>query len=149
MIDIDLMDALLDALPDHCTLVLVGDKDQLESVEAGAVMGDLCRDADQPAYTQSTLAFLQQAGCSLASGQVTATEGSALAHATVQLQKSWHDQNAPHILALAAAINQQNAQAANAVFQQATTELARQLHTQQHHRSDWIRHQLVNGETGL
>src|SRR5699024_270435 len=38
MIDIDMMNALLDALPARCRLVLVGDKDQLASVEAGAVM---------------------------------------------------------------------------------------------------------------
>ena len=41
MIDLVLMDRLLDALPDACQLVLLGDADQLASVSAGAVFRDL------------------------------------------------------------------------------------------------------------
>ncbi|MBO7721114.1 MAG: exodeoxyribonuclease V subunit alpha [Kiritimatiellae bacterium] len=43
MIDLPLMAKLLDALPDTCRLTLVGDVDQLASVERGHVFGDLCR----------------------------------------------------------------------------------------------------------
>ncbi|WP_373975158.1 exodeoxyribonuclease V subunit alpha [Chitinibacter sp. SCUT-21] len=51
MIDLALMSKLLDALPAHARLVLLGDKDQLASVEAGAVMGDLCADVGlSPAF---------------------------------------------------------------------------------------------------
>ncbi len=45
MIDLEMMASLLDALPPQARLILLGDKDQLASVEAGAVLGDLCRDA--------------------------------------------------------------------------------------------------------
>ncbi|MDR1661623.1 MAG: exodeoxyribonuclease V subunit alpha [Azoarcus sp.] len=41
MLDLALAAALLDALPVHARLVLLGDKDQLASVEAGAVFADL------------------------------------------------------------------------------------------------------------
>lgn len=41
MVDIQLMRALIDALPSDCRLVLLGDKDQLPSVDVGAVLGDL------------------------------------------------------------------------------------------------------------
>ena len=41
MVDIHLMQALVAALPPDCRLVLLGDKDQLPSVEAGAVLGDI------------------------------------------------------------------------------------------------------------
>ncbi len=41
MVDVQLMKALIDALPSDCRLVLLGDKDQLPSVDAGAVLGDL------------------------------------------------------------------------------------------------------------
>lgn len=34
---------LLQALPDHCRVLWVGDRDQLASVQAGAVLGGLCR----------------------------------------------------------------------------------------------------------
>ena len=40
MVDVHLMKALLEALADNCRLVLMGDKDQLPSVDAGAVLGD-------------------------------------------------------------------------------------------------------------
>lgn len=43
MIDLALMAKLVDALPDHARLILLGDKDQLAAVEAGSVFGDLCR----------------------------------------------------------------------------------------------------------
>jgi exodeoxyribonuclease V alpha subunit len=42
MVHLELMAQLLDALPPHARLVLLVDKDQLASVEAGAVMGALC-----------------------------------------------------------------------------------------------------------
>jgi exodeoxyribonuclease V alpha subunit len=43
MIDLSLMDRLLDALPERCQLVLLGDADQLPSVSAGAVFRELGR----------------------------------------------------------------------------------------------------------
>lgn len=41
MVDITLFAALLDALPLHCRLIMVGDKDQLPPVGAGNVLADL------------------------------------------------------------------------------------------------------------
>lgn len=43
MVDLELMQALLEALRPGCRLVLVGDPDQLPSVGAGNVLGDLLR----------------------------------------------------------------------------------------------------------
>lgn len=43
MIDLPLMAKLVDAIPDACRLTLVGDPDQLASVERGRVFGDLCQ----------------------------------------------------------------------------------------------------------
>lgn len=59
MIDLEMMANLLDALPSHARMVLLGDKDQLASVEAGAVLGDLCRDAESGYYSPQTQAWLQ------------------------------------------------------------------------------------------
>ncbi len=42
MVDLPLMAKTLQALPQHARLILLGDKDQLASVEAGAVLGDIC-----------------------------------------------------------------------------------------------------------
>ncbi len=43
MIDIQLFSAVLDALPDHASLIMVGDSDQLPSVGPGDVLKDLIR----------------------------------------------------------------------------------------------------------
>jgi len=42
MVDMALMSKLIQSLPDDCRLILLGDANQLSSVEAGAVFGDLC-----------------------------------------------------------------------------------------------------------
>jgi len=42
MIDLEMMARLLQAVPSTARLILLGDKDQLASVEAGAVMSQLC-----------------------------------------------------------------------------------------------------------
>jgi exodeoxyribonuclease V alpha subunit len=51
MMDIQLTSALLAAIPDQCRLILVGDKDQLESVGPGAVLRDCIASGAIPAAT--------------------------------------------------------------------------------------------------
>ncbi|MCW3462596.1 exodeoxyribonuclease V subunit alpha [Chitinophaga nivalis] len=47
MIDVALFSKLLDAIHPHTRLILLGDKDQLASVEAGSLFGDLCQAQEQ------------------------------------------------------------------------------------------------------
>ncbi|MEJ7137194.1 exodeoxyribonuclease V subunit alpha [Amphibiibacter pelophylacis] len=54
MVDLDLMAALVDALPAHARLILLGDSDQLASVDAGAVLGELCERAADGHYWPAT-----------------------------------------------------------------------------------------------
>ncbi len=46
MVDARMMSLLFEALSPECTLLLVGDKDQLPSVEAGAIFGDIVTGAE-------------------------------------------------------------------------------------------------------
>ena len=46
MSDLPLMSKLASALKEEAQLILLGDKDQLASVEPGAVFGDICESAD-------------------------------------------------------------------------------------------------------
>lgn len=47
MLDVALMAKLFAATGDHTRLILLGDKDQLASVEAGSILGDLCEIPDK------------------------------------------------------------------------------------------------------
>jgi len=58
MIDLEIMAALLAALRPETCLILLGDKDQLASVEAGSVLGDLCQNAEQNGYRPDTLHWI-------------------------------------------------------------------------------------------
>jgi exodeoxyribonuclease V alpha subunit len=86
MIDLELMARLLAAVPVTAQLILLGDKDQLASVEAGAVMGQLCEEAQAGAYSADTVQWIR----STTGQDVTpwAGKGSALAQQTVMLRHS-------------------------------------------------------------
>ena len=61
MVGLELMDRLVDALPASARLVVLGDKDQLASVEAGAVLGELCRHAEDSGYPADLVDWLADA----------------------------------------------------------------------------------------
>jgi exodeoxyribonuclease V alpha subunit len=56
MVNLELMAQLFAALPEHARVILLGDRDQLASVEAGAVLGDICAVAEHDAAEKSDLA---------------------------------------------------------------------------------------------
>ena len=110
MIDLEMMANLLDALPPHARLVLLGDKDQLASVEAGAVLGDLCRDAEAGWYSPQTRQWLESAsGESLeTSGLQEDSQGThPLAQQVVMLRHSRRFGEGSGIGQLARWVNQQ------------------------------------------
>ncbi|WP_137886058.1 exodeoxyribonuclease V subunit alpha [Pseudomonas sp. 2FE] len=55
MVDLALMAKLVDALPANARLILLGDKDQLSAVEAGAVFAELCEGSGFAAHTAAAL----------------------------------------------------------------------------------------------
>lgn len=58
MIDLALMSKLLDAMAPTARLVLLGDRDQLASVEAGCVLGDICQAAPAERFTPERIQAL-------------------------------------------------------------------------------------------
>ena len=61
MVDVELMQALLQALPDRCALLIVGDADQLPSVGPGRTLGDLVGAGTLP-LTRLQRIYRQQEG---------------------------------------------------------------------------------------
>ncbi len=107
MVHLEMMAALFEALPPSAHLVLLGDKDQLASVEAGAVLGDLCQGA--AGYDAGTAQWVRQlTGHSLPPSEQGT--GSGLAQQTVMLRDS-HRFAGP-IGRLALAVNQGDGAAA-------------------------------------
>lgn len=90
MIHLEMMAALLDALPPTARVIFLGDKDQLASVEAGAVLGDLCRSAEAGHYTPETARYaLAAAGQQLPDTYLADADSALpLAQQTVMLRQS-------------------------------------------------------------
>jgi exodeoxyribonuclease V alpha subunit len=59
MVGLEAMAAVVAALAPGTRLVLLGDKDQLASVEAGGLLGQLCRGADAGRYTRRTCEWVR------------------------------------------------------------------------------------------
>ena len=121
MVHLEMMAALLDALPPGATLILLGDKDQLASVEAGAVLGDLCHHAQAGGYTAATLDYVLAA-----SGEQVPPafggDGGSLAQQTVMLRHSRRFSGPIGQLALA--VNAGDASRAEAVLRAGGTDQA-------------------------
>ncbi|MDN5842179.1 MAG: exodeoxyribonuclease V subunit alpha [Alcaligenaceae bacterium] len=111
MMDIEMIDAVLAALPDHARLILLGDKDQLASVEAGAVLGEICRRAAGGHYTpQRCMRLTDLSGQTIASDWQDASAG-LLDQAVVMLRHSYRFDAGSGIGRLASAVNRGDPQA--------------------------------------
>lgn len=116
MIDLEMMAATLDALPRDARLILLGDKDQLSSVEAGAVLGDLCARADAGHYDAATREWLA-AVCGVDVGAwVDPLDARPLDQRVVMLRRSRRFGEDSGIGALAQAINAGDAAAVTRAF---------------------------------
>ena len=127
MIDLEMMANLLDALPPHARLVLLGDKDQLASVEAGAVLGDLCRDAEAGWYSPGTRQWLESvSGESLAGSglQEDLDASHPLAQQVVMLRYSRRFGEGSGIGQLARWVNQQNPEQARLLLDAGSHDLS-------------------------
>ncbi|MGM0913342.1 MAG: exodeoxyribonuclease V subunit alpha [Pseudomonadota bacterium] len=105
MVDVEMMAALLDALPPRARLVLLGDKDQLASVEAGSVLGDLCAQAEGGHYTPETAEWLTGATGQALPEEMLDAEGMALDQAIAMLRVSHRFDAESGIGRLAGAVN--------------------------------------------
>ncbi|WP_298444525.1 exodeoxyribonuclease V subunit alpha [uncultured Ferrimonas sp.] len=122
MVDLEMMASLLAAVPAKARLILLGDKDQLSSVEAGAVLGDLCQFAHQGRYQADSHGFVYRAsGYDLSPWQ---GPGCDLEQQIVMLRKSHRFGADSGIGQLAAAVNGGDVAAARLQLQRSQGDLA-------------------------
>jgi exodeoxyribonuclease V alpha subunit len=87
MADLALAVKLLEALPRRARVILLGDKDQLASVEAGAVLGDVCQAEGVSAAFAKRLAAVT--GVPVSKIPSTKRRGSPLADSIALLERSY------------------------------------------------------------
>ena len=108
MVDLALMAKLLEALPPNARLVLLGDKDQLASVEAGSVLGDICSGKAANGFSDEFAARLGKSGFV----GLSECSGGPLADTIVLLEKSYRFATAGSIGKLSLAVNAGDGEAA-------------------------------------
>ena len=103
MIDLPLMARLLQAVPSHARIIMLGDKDQLASVEAGSVFADISGESAGMSYSDSFLNRIQRY-----TGQTLDVEKCVpgFGDCVVQLRKSYRFDNESSIGSLSKSVNQ-------------------------------------------
>ncbi|WP_322011938.1 exodeoxyribonuclease V subunit alpha [Paraburkholderia sp. J12] len=125
MVDLEMMAAVLDALPPNARLILLGDKDQLASVEAGAVLGELCDRAREGHYTDATRAWLEAATGERIDAAMLDAGGLPLDQAVAMLRESHRFASDSGIGALADFVNAGDAVSVAKIWTRGYGDLAR------------------------
>lgn len=131
MVDLPMMYKLVEALPKHARLILLGDKDQLASVEAGAVLGDICSFNKFGYSTAQSHAVVQLTGYQTLANSHNPT--STIADSLCMLQKSYRFDARSGIGQLAKAINSGSAQQVDQVWQKEFTDIVKYPIDSQHY----------------
>ncbi len=121
MIDLPLMARLLAALPEHARLILLGDKDQLASVEAGSIFADICGKDSEAHYTPEFHAQLQR----ISGEHIDRRQPrNAFAESIALLHKSYRFSGEEGIGQLAAAVNRGDSASVMKLLQQGLEDIS-------------------------
>ncbi len=146
MVDLEMMASLLAALPPRARLILLGDKDQLASVEAGAVLGELCSRAREGHYRPATRDWLQAVTGDAIDDVLIDSAGSDLDQAVAMLRHSHRFSADSGIGQLAEAVNAGDIPALRQVWKAQHEDLARIAVDAQETRS--LRDLVIDGGRG-
>ena len=117
MVDMALMSKLVSAMPPHARLILLGDRDQLASVEAGAVLADIC-DAGSGGYSGEFLQRLEEAaGIRLAESSQGVGPGG-IGDCIVELKRSYRFASDGGMGELSRAVNAGDSTRAGAILRE-------------------------------
>ncbi len=123
MIDLPLMWSLLEACPDDMRIILLGDRDQLASVEAGNVLGDITGHGQALHYSQGLAALLQELTGIDAQALPIADGVPAIADSLALLRTSHRFAADSGIGELASAVNNGEAEIALRLLQSASVDV--------------------------
>ena len=112
MVALPLMAKLVAALSRRARLILLGDRDQLASVEPGAVLGDICHRGGEDRYSADFNAYLGQVTGQALDGSTGFAPVPSLADSLVVLRKNFRFGAAGAIGKISRAINEGDPEAA-------------------------------------
>ncbi|WP_243439384.1 exodeoxyribonuclease V subunit alpha [Fundidesulfovibrio soli] len=104
MVDLPLMAKLVRAMPEDGRLILLGDRDQLASVEAGAVLSDICKEEYQHGFSPGFISDFAQVDASATRLSSIRDGASPLADSVVALTKTWRFKDTSGIAAISSAL---------------------------------------------
>jgi len=105
MVDLALMSKLIQALPLHARIILLGDKDQLASVEAGAVLGDICDTGTEHGFSQGFCKDCKEVTGYTIHTQQNGMPESEIRDCIIQLEKNYRFGSDSGIGAVSYAVN--------------------------------------------
>ncbi len=106
MVDLPLMAKLVQAIPAYARLILLGDKNQLASVEAGAVLGDICDAGTTHGFTRNFADWLERESGIPVANVLVEENSKPIQNCMVQLRKSYRFRENSGIYAISRAINE-------------------------------------------
>jgi exodeoxyribonuclease V alpha subunit len=108
MVDLALMAKLIAAIPHSGRLILLGDKDQLASVEAGAVLADLCNGGEPRGFSEPFVTELMALTGHHLPSDMGVGRGAALSDCIVELRRNYRFGEGSGIYRLSQAVNDGN-----------------------------------------
>jgi exodeoxyribonuclease V alpha subunit len=105
MVDLALMAKLVAAIPQSARLILLGDKDQLASVEAGAVLADLCNGGERRSFSDEFIGEFKAITGQKLPAEAGAGRASDLGDCIVELRKNYRFGEQSGIYRLSRAVN--------------------------------------------
>jgi exodeoxyribonuclease V alpha subunit len=121
MVDLALMSKLFQAIPPSARVILLGDRDQLSSVEAGAVLGDICDTGERAFYSNDFAEALADVGFGKIDSESLSTDPAKKPKdCIIQLRRSYRFGEESGIGLLSQATRNGDADAAIDIFRSGT-----------------------------
>jgi exodeoxyribonuclease V alpha subunit len=115
MVDLALMSKLVSALPPEARFILLGDKDQLSSVEAGAVLGDICDTGSAHPFSEGFCQEIKEA----TGYEIAGLQGSPrISDFIVHLTRSYRFREKSGIASASLAVNAGDAETALSILKE-------------------------------
>ncbi len=108
MVDLALLAKLVRSLPDYAKLILVGDKDQLASVEAGSVFADICDAGVMNVFSKDFYRIIDRISSEKITMQDTEKTGNRIENCMIQLLTNYRFGDESGIRKVSSAVNEGN-----------------------------------------